>query len=404
MEKIKCYNALVSRITQCLLIATSITIGACSGSSNNDIEVPVEAIVEPPPQPSVPPSFFPVQDTILGTQAFTANYTFDPTTTELVEQANIVHDSGFKAFKFGLSERIFSDWETQTGDNSFYDLPNRNNYSSLADIAANEPSVRAVLDMDFKITSMWVYEHGESEQFIDTSSAYEDIYQLTKDLLTRYNNSGKVFLLGHWEGDWAVIGNFDPNVSQLPATRKENYINWINNRQAAIEAARADTPHDNVWVGHYVELNQVSDFVDDNRERLVNGVLPNVLVDAVSYSAYDAGLDNIERNLSTIETYANTTNYLDTVFADKKIFIGEFGFAMRDLQGIQIRNADEQRDLSMSVLTSARQWGVPLAYYWQLYNNETTSNGLETGFWLIDDQNNRQPVFDTFIQYIEDFN
>ena len=115
-------------------------------------------------------------------------------------------------------------------------------------------------------------------------------------------------------------------------------------------------------------------------------------------------MDNIERNLSTIETYANTTNYLDTVFVDKKIFIGEFGFAMRDQQGIQIRNADEQRDLSMSVLTSARQWGTPLAYYWQLYNNKTTSNSLEIGFWLIDDQNNRQPVFDAFIQYIEDFN
>ena len=208
-------------------------------------------------------------------------------------------------------------------------------------------------------------------------------------------------MLGHWEGDWWVLGAFDPTIQELPAIRKEAYINWVNNRQAAIEAARNDTPHTNVWVAQYIEVNSVSDYLDLGYERLVNGVLPDVIIDAVSYSAYDAGLENVFRNLDTIESSANFTNYLNPVFGDKKTFLGEFGFGTRDVNGNVIRTAEEQKDLTMIVLNSSVAWGAPLAYYWQLYNNETSDNGEETGWWLIDDNNVQQPVYDAFMEFLQ---
>ena len=41
------------------------------------------------------------------------------------------------------------------------------------------------------------------------------------------------------------------------------------------------------------------------------------------------------------------------------------------------------------------EWGCPLILYWQLYNNEVTPEGRQCGFWLIDDQGRRLPVWHT---------
>lgn len=346
-------------------------------------------------------SVFPVSSMLLGTQAFSANYTFDNTKTQLVEQADVVKQAGFNIFKFGLSQRIFSAWEdSHHGENSFYDLPAMSQYQSLADIAENEPSVRHALDLDFPVLCLWTYTIAGGENFPDDVASYNEMYDLTKYLLTKYNNTGRLFLLGHWEGDWWVLGDFNPSIESLPPSTKAAYINWVNNRQAAIEAARNDTPHSDVWVGQYVEVNRVSDFIDFGYERLVNGILPEVTVDAVSYSIYDAGLNNVSRNLDAIESHANFTDYLTELFPGKKVFLGEFGFAVRDSSGAIIRTPEVQKELTMQIVNDASEWGAPLAFYWQLFNNETSTNGAETGWWLIDDNNVNQPVYDAFVEYL----
>jgi hypothetical protein len=350
-------------------------------------------------------SVFPVSSMLLGTQAFSANYTFDTTKNQLVEQADVVKNAGFNIFKFGLSERIFSAWEdSRNGENSFYDLPAMSQYQSLADIAENEPSVRHALDLDFPVICMWTYTIAGGENFPDDVASYNEMYDLTRYLLTKYNNTGRLFLLGPWEGDWWVLGDFNPSIQSLPPSRKTAYINWVKNRQAAIEAARNETPHSNVWVGQYVEVNRVSDFIDSGYERLVNGILPEVTVDAVSYSIYDAGLNNVSRNLDAIENHANFTNYLTELFPDKKVFLGEFGFAIRNSNGSIIRTPEVQKDLTIQIVNDASEWGAPLAFYWQLFNNETSTNGTETGWWLIDDNNVSQPVYDAFMEYLQEEN
>lgn len=357
---------------------------------------------EDPPQgaeaPTVP-SHFPIRGTQTGTQAFAANYTFDSTKTALVEQAEVARAASFDIFKFGLGTRSFKEHEIDfPWQESWYDLPNRDSYSELSELVVNEPSVRHVLEMDFKVICLWAYSLRGEEFSLNGAPSYNEIYKLTKTLLQRYNNSGKLFLLGHWEGDWALLPGYNASLSEIPSDKKKEYLAWVKNRQAAIEAARRDVAHNNVWVAHYVEVNRVSDYVDLGHERIVNGVLPEVTIDAVSYSVYDAGLSDLPRNLDTIAGKARFTPYLDGVM-EKKVFIGEFGFPIRNKAGTIIRTPEQQNNQSMAILEQGESWGVPLAFYWQLYNNETCDNGAEAGFWLIDEHNQKQPIYHELLRY-----
>lgn len=74
--------------------------------------------------PQTSKSYFPINTTQIGTQAFGANYTFDTSKTSLVEQADVVHAAGFKIFKFGIGDRVFKDYEiNRSWEESWYDLP-----------------------------------------------------------------------------------------------------------------------------------------------------------------------------------------------------------------------------------------------------------------------------------------
>lgn len=45
-------------------------------------------------------------------------------------------------------------------------------------------------------------------------------YELTKYLLTAYKETGKKFVLQHWEGDWLIRGGFDKKVDPDPVAIK----------------------------------------------------------------------------------------------------------------------------------------------------------------------------------------
>jgi len=44
------------------------------------------------------------------------------------------------------------------------------------------------------------------------------------------------------------------------------------------------------------------------------------------------------------------------------------------------------------VIQAGLEWGCPYILYWEMYNNEVT-DGQHAGFWLIDDKNQKQPVY-----------
>ncbi len=107
-----------------------------------------------------------------------------------------------------------------------------------------------------------------------------------------------------------------PLTKQRHPTAIQGMRDWLNTRQQAVDDARRETPHTNVNVYAYAEVNRVRDAMlngPDNNQRLVNQVLPAVTnLDFVSWSAYDGqDLDpeELHRTLDYIESHLATNSY-----------------------------------------------------------------------------------------------
>ncbi|MDX9754029.1 MAG: hypothetical protein RBU29_08715, partial [bacterium] len=219
---------------------------------------------------------------------------------------------------------------------------------------------------------------------------YQQVYDLAAYFLQTYNGSGKSFYFGHWEGDWWLLGNYDPKKDPSDSA-VQGMIDWLAIRQKAVETARTTIAHENVQVWHYVEVNLVKKAMEGGKT-ITNNVLPNVTVDLVSYSAYDTIFDRsggpaqlFLQALDTIESKARTTGHFP-----RDVFVGEYGFPLD--QGK--RTPEEQARLSEEIYTAALQWGCPFVLYWQMYDNEAEANGVNArGFWLIDAKNEKQPIY-----------
>ena len=165
---------------------------------------------------------------ILGTQTFGIQYKFTQD-TGLVETAKRIYKMGSNVLKFTMSRRTMTD--------QYYDVPYNTNIHSLTELASNEPSVKTVLDMPFTYCIIWVYPfEPDAVAFIDGLSAseatnvYNEIYDLCVYFLRTYNDTGKTFFLGHWEGDWYLHPNYDPNVTPTDIAIN-GMIDWLNVRQ-----------------------------------------------------------------------------------------------------------------------------------------------------------------------------
>lgn len=318
----------------------------------------------------------------VGTQTFGVKYQFT-TNTALVETARSITNMGSDIVKFFLGRGLASQ----------YRIPIPNHITNLAGLAEHEPSCREVLDMPFKHIFAWAYPMAlpgdtawrDGYSAHERSIEYSELYALTRYLLTRYNNSGKRFFLGHWEGDWYLLPGYKTTANPSPEV-VQNMIEWLNNRQKAVDDAARQTPHSNVFVFHYTEVNRVVDAMRNpasNNKRLVNAVMPFVTnLDYVSWSSYDGmnlppqelrgTLDYIERHLP-----ANKAS----VIHGKRVFIGEYGWG-GSLSG------REQEEPTRNYLRRVLEWGAPYALYWQLYNNEPGKR-----YWLVNSEGERVPCW-----------
>ena len=59
-----------------------------------------------------------------------------------------------------------------------------------------------------------------------------------------------------------------------------------------------------------------------------------------------------------------------------------------------------QDNLSRRVMRGGLEWGCPFVLYWEMYNNEVR-DGRQRGFWLIDNEGRKQPVYFTLQKYYE---
>ncbi|HXU78343.1 MAG TPA: hypothetical protein VN794_17345, partial [Methylomirabilota bacterium] len=312
----------------------------------------------------------------ISTQTFSGLYQFT-TNTLLVETAEAIQDLGTDTIKLYLA----SNFPGKYGIN----LPA--NVTNLVTLVRDEPSCRRVMDMPFKNYVAWIYPFAywwpfDGYSASERSSEYKEVYDLTRYFLTNYNNSGKTFYLGHWEGDGYLTGG-DWTTNPTP-TMVQGFIDCLNNRQKAIDDAKAATGHTNVNVFCYAEANRVRDAMLNgpaSNQRMINAVVPNVTnLDYLSYSSYDA------QNLSTANLYA-TLDYMETklptnkvsVIPGERIWIGEYGFA--NSGNTPAQQEPPTRAYIQRLLNYGRK-SIPFILFWEIYNNEPGRN-----FCLIDSNN-----------------
>jgi hypothetical protein len=323
---------------------------------------------------------------ILGTQTFSPAYQLTDE-APLIETAGAILDMGSNLIKFRLSRDYFGGRNNAREETLGVD--------SLVQLVRDEPTHRRVLEMPFAYYILWAYTfHGgwwaDGFDADEQEREYREIYDLARHLLTAYAGTGKRFYLGHWEGDWHLRQGYDAgDDSVVKPEAVQGMIDWLNTRQRAIDDAKRDTPHEGVEVYGYCEVNLVR-MALDGRPCVTNSVLPHTNVDFVSYSSYDSGVD-LGPALDCIAAKLAPKEGLP----GKRVFIGEYGKP-------SLGSSPEEQDAhARAVIRSALQWGCPFVLYWELYNNEVDDQGRQRGFWMIDDQGVRQPVYETHRRYYE---
>jgi hypothetical protein len=316
-------------------------------------------------------------NTRVGTQTFAGIYQFT-TNNLLIETAQAILGMGSDNIKMYLGANYPGKYYTNLAPGA----------TNLMTLARNEPNCRTVLDMPFRRIVAWAYPFSNPDApfqdgnytSAEAANDYREMYDLTHYLLTNYNNSGKSFYLGHWEGDGYLNVN---NWSTNPApTVPPAMASWLNTRQKAIDDAKTATVFSNVQVFGYAEVNRVRDAMINgatNNVRAINYVIPYVTnLDYVSYSSYD-GMD-----LSTSNLYA-TLDYIEAhiptnkagAIPGERLWIGEYGWGAN--------SSDSQEPLSRGYIQRLLNYGrkaLPFILFWEIYNNETNRN-----FWLIDSNN-----------------
>lgn len=296
----------------------------------------------------------------------------------LVEGAQVLTNLGINSYKFRLTD----------DGGGYLTLPS--NITNLMLEARDVAPYRAIFDMPtLKHYVFWCYTFANPgngswntgfTNALKQAKEYNEIYALTQYFLTNYNNSGKSFYLGHWEGDWSTgLSTSGTTTTNPPPTALQGMINWLNIRQKAVDDAMRNTPHTNVHVFNYTEVNRVLDTVNDSppyTNRVINGVVPYVTnLDYVSWSAYEIqDQPNVAGWLDYAESFIPTNK--SSQISGKRLFIGEFGWGASPEY--------TQAPLIQALDQTLFAWGCPFSFYWELYNNETNADGSLQSFDLID--------------------
>lgn len=335
---------------------------------------------------------------ILGTNAIGGGYKFT-NDSKLVELAKQVRAMGSNILKVSL------------GPNSpkTYDLKIDKKVTTTLDLFTASPDYKKVFDMDFRYLFAWVHTNTgidwrkginqEQEKIL-----YDEMFNFASYLLKEYNNSHKTFFIGNWEGDWLLHPNYNRNASP-PESDIQNMTKWFQIRQRAIDDAKKKTASRNVELYYYVEVNLVLKGMK-GENCVAKSVLPNVNVDLVSYSSYEA-IKN--------RTYSEKKNELTKVFDyiesqlrpkesipfSRRVFIGEYGYQANSKHPESFRKQYEE---TKDIMRIALELNLPFALHWQMYNNEYEPDGNSKQMSLIDENGKKIPLYYLHQNYYQQMN
>jgi hypothetical protein len=328
---------------------------------------------------------------ILGTQAIGGPYQHTKG-NRLIEQAENVRGMGSNLLKISLAQGAASNYGSVEAA--------RRAKSTLAYVQAS-PAVQQALDMDFTFYQAWVHSFTganwrDGVDMTEARAYYDEMYALTAWLLERYSGTGKVFMLGNWEGDWLLLGRQNRELDPSP-TAVEGMIAWMKIRQLAVDNARAAVAHKDVEVYHYIEVNLVKKAMA-GRASIALSVLPEANPDLVSYSAYEAIKQSPQPDLMAIrQPLEQILAYIEGQLPAKeglpfkrRVFIGEYGYHADKSKPLTVK---QQYMKSRFVMQSAIALDLPFALIWQMYNNEYAENGTSKEMSLIDESGRKRALY-----------
>lgn len=309
-------------------------------------------------------------------------------TTEpfLIEGAKALHNFGFGIAKFWFTLGVRG-----YAHNSTWEKEKLTSLEALA----KHPYYKAAFALPFSTIFLEVEERtakrGPKGELFHSAALYDqdeqEIYDLTRYLLTTYRNRDITFVLQNWEGDWLMRGSFgewNPGETEDTKERCTGFTRWIAARQRGVDRARKNIGTTKCRVLHAVEVNRVLD-AWRGVPTITTHVLPQVGVDLISWSCYD-GLSspvNLWHGLETLEHYRKTR----PDGSKPPVYIGEIGLPE---SGLEEKPTIEAWDAWMGVLLAKQ---IPYILHWELYCNEPKDKKPDSkpvrtaeelrGFWLI---------------------
>lgn len=215
-----------------------------------------------------------------------------------------------------------------------------------------------------------------------------EIKAAASHLLSEYNGRALTFVFGSWEGDWAMQDSFSvapfPYVSHLMADR---FAAFYNNRQRAIDEARAETPSD-CKILHAVEVNRPLDARQlPHLRRICRDLKGRIKPDLISFSAYQGtivdqggfGPSFAAWEAATRPAFIKAIRAIKYAFPNTPWYVGEFGFP----EGIELPPGRSVDPMIRVIHDVAEDEGATMLLYWQTFDNEETSPGVPRGFYLV---------------------
>ncbi|WP_258103412.1 hypothetical protein [Marinoscillum sp. MHG1-6] len=324
---------------------------------------------------------------VVGTQMIGGKYKFTKD-SYLEEQAKHIRGMGSNILKVSLGKSYHT---------SYPDMRQNPRLNSTVDILKTEKEFQKIFDMDFKYIFMWVHtltgvkwQKPMSPQ--DKLTIYREMYDFTEYLLTQYSGTGKVFLIGNWEGDWLLHGqghrNDDPGDEKIQAMKE-----WFQIRQAAVDEAKKKVEYSDVEVYYYVEVNLAKKGMEGER-CITESILADVNPDLVSYSSYEAikkhpNYDSLKNTVSRLMDYMESKlQPKENIPFERRVFIGEYGYQTNK------KNTDEdQCQQTRDIMQLALELNLPFALHWEFYNNEYSEKGESKGMSMISEEGDIKPVY-----------
>ncbi|WDE96674.1 hypothetical protein PQO03_01665 [Lentisphaera profundi] len=276
---------------------------------------------------------------------------------------------------------------------------------SLSEIAKHTV-IKQSLDLNYSLAFFWAHGKTLFKYYnpAKNEAIYQEFFEFTSYLLKNYNDSGKTFMIGNWEGDWLMGAKHLQKNEDISQEQIQKMINWLNIRGKAIEDAKNAVAHKNVNVYFYAEVNLVRMSRTSGSKRMTNSVLPHCKhLDYVSISSYET--QNItawrrphtEKSLKS-DLYTDL-DYVENLLAPRpglkgrRVGIGEIGYPLVHVMNTyKVSEAKAEIIQARLALLSAQvnlEWGTPFWLWWGIHHNEENnlkkySDHKFKGFGIID--------------------